>query len=143
MANLSQIAGQYSFYLVGADSYAASKWWTMLVGVIWIAVMTGICYVGIEASAKTQWFLLGAEIIILAIFAVVALGKVYFGNPVGAIHPSLSWINPFDISSTSALADGRHPRGLHLLGLGLDRDGQRGDRQRDARRPARRRSGAP
>ena len=106
MANLSQIAGQYSFYLVGADSYAADKWWTMLVGVIWIAVMTAICYVGIEASAKTQWFLLGAEIVILAIFAVVALGKVYFGSPAGAIHPSLSWINPFDISSTSALADG-------------------------------------
>jgi amino acid transporter len=106
MANLSQIAGQYSFYLVGADSYAADKWWTMLIGVIWIVVMTAICYVGIEASAKTQWFLLGAEIIILAIFAVVALGKVYFGNPAGAIHPSFSWINPFDISSTSALADG-------------------------------------
>jgi amino acid transporter len=106
MANLSQIAGQYSFYLVGADSYAGDKWWTMLVGVIWIVVMTWICYVGIEASAKTQWFLLGAEIIILAIFAVVALGKVYFGSPVGAIHPSFSWINPFDISSTSALADG-------------------------------------
>jgi amino acid transporter len=106
MANLSQIAGQYSYYLVGADSYAASKWWTMLIGVLWIVVMTAICYVGIEASAKTQWFLLGAEIVILAIFAVIALGKVYFGSPVGAIHPSLSWINPFDISSTSALADG-------------------------------------
>ena len=106
MANLSQIAGQYSFYLVGADGLAASKWWTMLLGVIWIVVMTWICYVGIEASAKTQWFLLGAEIIVLAIFAIVALGKVYFGNPVNAIHPSWSWINPFDISSTSALADG-------------------------------------
>ena len=46
----------------------------MLVGVIWIAVMTWICYVGIEVSARTQWFLLGAELITLVIFAVVALG---------------------------------------------------------------------
>jgi amino acid transporter len=56
--------------------------------VLWIAVMPWICYVGIEASAKTQWFLLGAEVIILGLFAVVALGKVYFSNPAGAIDPS-------------------------------------------------------
>ena len=68
--------------------------------------MTWICYVGIEASAKTQWFLLGAEVVILGIFAIVALGKVYFSNPAGAIEPSLSWLNPFAIKSTSALADG-------------------------------------
>ena len=90
MANLAQIAGQYSFYLVGADSLAASKWWSLAAGVIWIAVMTWICYVGIEASAKTQWFLLGAEVIVLGIFAVVALGKVYFSDPPGAITPSFS-----------------------------------------------------
>jgi len=101
MANLAQIAGQYSFYLVGADSLANSKWWSLAAGVIWIVVMTWICYVGIEASAKTQWFLLGAEVVVLAIFAVVALGKVYFSNPVGAVDPSLSWINPFAISNTA------------------------------------------
>jgi amino acid transporter len=106
MANLAQIAGQYSFYLVGADSLANSKWWSLAAGVIWIAVMTYICYVGIEASAKTQWFLLGAEVIVLGVFAVVALGKVYFSDPAGAIEPSLSWINPFEISSSAALADG-------------------------------------
>ena len=80
MANLAQIAGAYTFYLFGADSYAASKWWTMAIGIIWIAVMTYICYVGIEASAMTQWGLLGAEIVILAIFAIVALIKVYGGT---------------------------------------------------------------
>jgi amino acid transporter len=106
MANLSQIAGQYTFLLVGADSYAASKWWTMAVGVIWIVIMTWICYVGIEVSAKVQWFLLGAEIVILALFAVVALAKVYGGNVAGAVHPQLSWINPFAINSWSALSDG-------------------------------------
>jgi amino acid transporter len=106
MANLAQIAGQYSFYLFGADSLANSKWWSLALGVLWIAVMTWICYVGIEASAKTQWFLLGAEVIILGIFAVVALLKVYFSSPHGAVDPSFSWINPLDIKSSSALADG-------------------------------------
>ena len=106
MANLAQIAGQYTFYLFGADSLANSKWWSLALGVLWIVVMTWICYVGIEASAKTQWFLLGAEVIILGLFAVVALAKVYFQSPAGSIEPSLSWINPFDIKSTGALADG-------------------------------------
>ena len=106
MANLSQIAGIYSFLLVGADSYAASTFWVTLVGVVWIVVMTAICYIGVELSARTQWYLLAAEIIALAIFAVVALWKVYVDSPAGSVEPSLSWINPFDIHSTSALTAG-------------------------------------
>src|SRR5262249_7882401 len=62
--------------------------------------------IGIEVSARTQYFLLAAEIITLAIFAGVALGKVYTGHPAGAIHPSWSWFNPFDIGSFGALTDG-------------------------------------
>jgi amino acid transporter len=106
MANLADIAGRYSFLLVGADSAADSKWAVMVVGVLWIAVMTWICYVGIEASAKTQWFLLSAEIVTLALFAVVALVKVYVDGPPGSVRPSLEWLNPFAIESTSALTAG-------------------------------------
>jgi amino acid transporter len=87
MANLSQIAGIYSFLLFGADSYAASTFWVTLVGVAWIVVMTAICYIGVELSAKTQWYLLAAEIIALAIFAVVALWKVYVDSPAGRSSP--------------------------------------------------------
>ena len=57
-------------------------------------------------SAKTQWFLLAAEIVTLVLFAVVALGKVYAGDSPDSVHPSLSWLNPFDIGSTSALTAG-------------------------------------
>jgi amino acid transporter len=107
MANLADIAGRYTFLLVGADGAADSKWAVTLVGVIWIVIMTWICYVGIEASARSQWFLLGAEIITLALFAVVALVKVYGSDPpVDSVKPSLEWINPFAIDSTSALTAG-------------------------------------
>jgi len=106
MANLAQIAGLYSFLLVGADGAAASTFWVTLVGVIWIALMTAICYIGIELSARTQWFLLAAEIVTLAVFAVVALVKVYSSHPAHALHVSADWLNPFAISSTSALIDG-------------------------------------
>ena len=106
MANLAQIAGLYTFELFGADHYANSTFWVTVVGVLWIVIMTFICYVGIEVSAKVQWGLLSAEIVILGLFAVVALYQVYFGNAPGSIHPSLSWINPLDISSWGALSAG-------------------------------------
>ena len=71
-----------------------------LVGCLWIVAMTWICLVGIELSALTQRFLLGAEVTILALFATVALIKG------GAATPSLSWLNPLNVSSPGALADG-------------------------------------
>ena len=42
--------------------------------------MTSICVIGIELSARTQVGLLGAEIVTLALFAVVALVKVAAGD---------------------------------------------------------------
>ena len=46
--------------------------------------MTAICVIGIELSARTQVFLLSAEIVTLALFAVVALVKVYTERPAPA-----------------------------------------------------------
>jgi amino acid transporter len=107
MANLAQIAGQYGFLLFGADSLAASTFWTTLVGAAWIIVLTYVCYRGIEISARLQFVLLAVELAALAVFSLVALVKVYSGHAAtGAIHPSLSWFNPFDIPSFSALSAG-------------------------------------
>jgi amino acid transporter len=107
MANLAQIAGLYTFLLFGLEGLADSVLAVTIVGVIWIAVMTWICYLGTELSARTQFFLLGAEIVTLALFAVVALVKVYTGAAGdGAITPELSWLNPFATKSFSALDAG-------------------------------------
>jgi amino acid transporter len=107
MANLAQIAGLYSFLLVGWQSAADSTAAVTLVGVVWIAVMTTICVIGIELSARTQVGLLGAEISTLVLFSVVALIKVATGDAgPESVDPSLSWLNPFAIDSTSALISG-------------------------------------
>src|SRR3954464_5530151 len=107
MANLAQIAGLYSFLLVGWQSAADSTLAVTIVGVVWIAIMTWICLVGIELSARTQVGLLGAEIVTLALFSVVALVKVAAGTAgPHAVDPSLSWLNPFAVDSTSALVSG-------------------------------------
>jgi amino acid transporter len=105
MANLAQIAGLYSFLLFGIDN--PSTFAVTLIGVIWIAVMTYICVIGIELNAKTQQWLLTAEIVTLAIFAVVALTRVWVGTaPPTSVNPDISWFSPFAIGSTSALTSG-------------------------------------
>jgi amino acid transporter len=106
MANLAQIAGLYTYLLLGWDSAAESTFAVTAIGVIWIAVMTWICYIGIELSARTQWFLLGAELVTLTTFAVIAIVRVYGGDFPNSIDPSISWLNPFAIDSTTALIDG-------------------------------------
>lgn len=99
MASLSVIASQYMYLLFDWQGGANSRWWLALGCIVWIAVMTWICYRGIELSAETQMFLLSAELVILAAFSVVALIKTYDGHALASsIHISASWFNPFDLS---------------------------------------------
>jgi amino acid transporter len=107
MANLAQIAGQYGFLLFDAQGLANSTFWTTLVGVVWIIALTYVCYRGIEVSAKLQFVLLTVEVAAMGVFTAVALVKVYSGHAgKGAVRPTLSWFNPFEISSFSALSAG-------------------------------------
>jgi amino acid transporter len=96
MASLSQIAGRYALRLVGAYGLAANTVWVTAAGVVFIAVLTWICYRGIEISARVQQALLAIELVTLAIFAVVAFVKVAAGHALhGAQTPSLHWLNPW------------------------------------------------
>ncbi len=99
MANLAQIAGSYTFLLLGLDGLAASTLWSTVAGVLWIAIMTYICYRGLELSARIQYCLLGVELLVLVIFAGYALIKVFGPDaPVDSIRPSLSWLVPSGLS---------------------------------------------
>src|SRR5487761_1468243 len=81
MASLSQIAGRYFLELVG---------------VAFIALLTWVCYRGIEVSARLQQILLVIEVGALTVFAVVALVKAATGHALpGAAHPSAGWLNPW------------------------------------------------
>jgi amino acid transporter len=96
MASLADIAAIYTFKLFGFTALGESKAAIVIAAVLWIAIMTWVCYRGIELSARIQQVLLSAEVLILGIFSVVAFAKVYGSHPPsGSIKPSLSWINPF------------------------------------------------
>ncbi|MER7468972.1 SpoIIE family protein phosphatase [Streptomyces sp. NPDC097981] len=106
MANLAEIAGIYSFRLLGYDALAEDRLWTTLGGVLWIGVMTAICYIGIEISAAVQCALLLIEVAVLLLFAITALVRAYTSNPETMIGVSASWFDPFDVPSAKALTAG-------------------------------------
>jgi amino acid transporter len=111
MANLAAVAGAYSFTFVGSfglpqvADLANNTFATTIAGLIWIAVMTWICYRGIEISARLQYVLLSFEVLILIFFAVFALVKVYTGNaePYSLI-PQWDWFNPFTLDFSQTIA---------------------------------------
>jgi amino acid transporter len=109
MASLAQVASQYVFFLFNTGSIGgnATSGWVLLGGVIWIILMTIICYLGIEVSANFQKVLLSIELIMLAVLSITALVKVGNGSaPAGHLTPSISWFNPFHVASFSAFASG-------------------------------------
>ncbi|MEU7425061.1 amino acid permease [Streptomyces sp. NPDC040750] len=106
MVNLAKIAGIYGFRLLGLDALGESGPWTTVAGIVWIVVITAVCYVGIEVSAAVQRWLLCVEVVMLLVFAVAALVRVYTDGPPTAIHVSASWFNPFEVSSVKALTSG-------------------------------------
>jgi amino acid transporter len=109
MASLAQVASQYCFLLFNANGIGTnpSSNWVLLGGIIWIVLMTLICYVGIEVSANFQKVLLTIELTMLAVLSITALVKVGNGSaPAGFLTPSWAWLNPFDVPNFSAFVSG-------------------------------------
>ena len=104
MASLAEVAGQYGFLLFNAKGIGdnPTNFFVLLVGILWIVVLTYVCYRGIELSAKVQRILLSIECVMLAVFSVVAITRVAIGHaPPGHMVPSLSWFNPTTLSPSA------------------------------------------
>ncbi len=109
MASYAQIAGQYVFFLFGANGIGsdATSGWVLLVGIGWIVLLTYLCYRGIQVAARIQIALIIIETVMLVILAAVALWKVGHGTaPIGHLDPSWSWFNPFKLSSFNTFMEG-------------------------------------
>ncbi len=102
-ANQAQIAGTYGFQLFGLDAAANNLLDYTILGVVFIILLTWICWRGIELSARTQQVLLLFEMGTLIIFSVVALIKVYTGSHAGSVHVQLDWFNPFSLGIGSLI----------------------------------------
>jgi amino acid transporter len=105
MASLAQIAATYTYQLFGWN-YGSNHIWIVIAGaVVWIVLMTWICWRGIELSARIQQVLLSYEIIMLLVFAGVAFATVAINHPAHSLPFQLKWLNPLG-GGFSPMVDG-------------------------------------
>jgi amino acid transporter len=96
VGSLADVAVRFGLRTFGLDDLAESTPVVMVLTVLVILVMTAICVVGIEASARLQDVLILAQVLSLLTFAVVALYRAGTGDsPLEALTPSITWLNPF------------------------------------------------
>ena len=115
MPNLAGISGQY-LVLLFSEKAASNIYLTTTIGITFIIGMCWICWKGIELSAKSQVLLLGTELLVLGVFAIVAIVKAFNGvtktvtNADGvqtvynSMKPSLSWLSPSGVTSSAIIA---------------------------------------
>ena len=96
MANLAQIAGMYTFSLLGFHSLAGSKIAVAAVGLAWTGLIAILCYRGIKLASRLQAVLLVIEVVALIVFSGLALWKVGTHHAfASSILPHINWLNPF------------------------------------------------
>jgi amino acid transporter len=107
VGSLAQVAVFYTCDLLNLDTLRDSRFWETVLTVGVIGLVTLICVLGTELSARVQRVMILAQVGALLLFAAVALIKVAGGDaPAGSIDVEWSWFSPFAIDSTSALTLG-------------------------------------
>ncbi|WP_327683843.1 APC family permease [Streptomyces sp. NBC_00467] len=96
VGSLADVAIGFGLLAVGLDSWADNAVVRQTLTVLLILVMTAVCVIGTEASARVQNVLILAQIACLLAFAVVAIYRVYAGTAsLPSIEPKFSWLDPF------------------------------------------------
>ncbi|MGX1885340.1 APC family permease [Streptomyces sp. NPDC055287] len=96
VGSLADVAVTFGLLAVGLDSWAESELVRQLLTVLLILVMTAVCVIGTEASAKVQNVLILAQVVCLIVFAAVALYRVYAGTTsLESLTPAAGWLDPF------------------------------------------------
>ncbi|MFD3656528.1 APC family permease [Streptomyces sp. NPDC058620] len=96
IGSLADVAVSFGLLALGLDSWAENEFVRQLLAVVLILVMTGLCVIGTELSAKVQNVLILAQVAFLLVFVIVALYRVYAGTTsFDSIKPSAEWLNPF------------------------------------------------
>ena len=109
MASLAQVTGQYGFLLFGAKGIGddPTSGWVLLVGVLFIVLLTYICYRGIEAVGPDPADPARRRGLILLTLAAAALVRVAVGKAAAShLAPEWSWFNPFAGPSFSKIITG-------------------------------------
>ncbi len=96
IGSLADVGVSFSLLMVGADDLAANAWVRMPLAILLILVMTYVCVLGTDVSARLQNVLIFGQVGALLAFATVALYRALAENSsLEATTPSITWLNPF------------------------------------------------
>ncbi|WP_069174489.1 APC family permease [Streptomyces griseus] len=114
LSNLAGVATSYFWLLAGEVSGSAEiaaldddKAVHILTCLVLIAVATAISYRGMTATKGVQYALVGLQLVVLAVFVVMAVRKAGSGDfAATSVDFSWSWLNPFAVQSFAAFTAG-------------------------------------
>ncbi|MBM7089224.1 APC family permease [Streptomyces sp. NPDC012461] len=102
VGSLADVAVTFALLAFGLDSWVENDFVRQLLTVLLILVMTAVCVIGTELSARVQNALILAQVACLIAFAVVALYRVYAGTgSLNSTNPSFRWLDPFGAGGAS------------------------------------------
>ncbi|MGY1810085.1 APC family permease [Blastococcus sp. SYSU D00669] len=111
LSNLAGVAVSFFYLLLGEITGSAAvadlggdKLVNVVTCVAFVAIATWVTYRGVETTKRVQYVLVGFQMAVLAVFAVLAFAKA--GSAPGGISFDASWLDPTAISSFSAFTAG-------------------------------------
>ncbi len=113
LSNLAGVAVSF-FYLMLGEVFAspslaglgANKVVNVVTCLVFIAVATAIAYRGLTVTKKVQYVLVGLQMIVLALFTIMALVKAGGAGSALAIPFEWTWFDPFAVESFAAFTAG-------------------------------------
>ncbi|MCF2532407.1 APC family permease [Yinghuangia soli] len=97
VGSLADVAVRFGLLAVNLDDWADNDAVRQPLAVAVIVLLTALCVIGTETSARVQRVLILLQVTFLLVFAGVAIGRVYADNTgdLDGIKPEWSWLNPF------------------------------------------------
>ncbi len=105
VGSLADVSAFYLYDLLGLDELKKERAAVVGLAVVMIIVMTTICVIGTEISARLQRVLTLGQVGILMLFAVVAFIRLAIGDaPPTSVDPEPSWLSPFGVEYSGILS---------------------------------------
>jgi amino acid transporter len=96
VGSLANVGVVFTLRMLGLDGLAKNTPAVLVLTLGLVLLMTWICVLGTELSARVQDVLILAQTLALLVFAAVALVRGLSGDsPLGGLTPAWGWLNPF------------------------------------------------
>lgn len=113
LSNLAGIAVDFLFLLIsqltgqeGIADLAANPFINVAVCLLFMLGATLVSYRDMQTTQKFQYVLVGFQVVVLVLFATVAIVKSFSGDAIDHLAFDWSWFNPLEVESFSAFAAG-------------------------------------